>query len=104
MSAGQDEIELKFLCEPADLAVVLAAAPPGETHEKALVSTYYDTPQGDLRKARISLRIREGGGKRVQTLKRGDGFAREEHEQTITTDGLDLSLPALKDALPPAKR
>ncbi|MBP7701530.1 MAG: CHAD domain-containing protein [Phenylobacterium sp.] len=104
MSAGEDEIELKFLCEPADLAVVLAAAPHGETHEKALVSTYYDTPQGDLRKARISLRIREGGGKRVQTLKRGDGFAREEHEQAITTDGLDLGLPALKDALPPAKR
>ncbi len=104
MSAGEDEIELKFLCEPADLAVVLAAAPHGETYEKALVSTYYDTPQGDLRKARISLRIREGGGKRVQTLKRGDGFAREEHEQAITTDGLDLGFPALKDALPPAKR
>ena len=104
MSAGEDEIELKVLCEPADLPVVLAAAPPGETHEKALVSTYYDTPQGDLRKARISLRIREGGGKRVQTLKRGDGFAREEHEQEIATDGLDLSFPALKDALPPAKR
>jgi inorganic triphosphatase YgiF len=104
MSAGEDEIELKFLCEPADLAVVLAAAPPGETQEKALVSTYYDTPQGDLRKARISLRIREGGGKRVQTLKRGDGFAREEHEQVITSDRLDLAFPALKDALPPAKR
>jgi inorganic triphosphatase YgiF len=104
MSAGEDEIELKFLCEPADLAAVLAAAPPGETQEKALVSTYYDTPQGDLRKARISLRIREGGGKRVQTLKRGDGFAREEHEQTVSGDGLDLSLPALQDALSPAKR
>lgn len=104
MSAGEDEIELKFLCEPADLAVVLAAAPPGETQEKALVSTYYDTPQGDLRKARISLRIREGGGKRVQTLKRGDGFAREEHEQAISGEGLDLAFPALKDALPPAKR
>lgn len=104
MGAGEDEIELKFLCEPADLAVVLAAAPHGETHEKALVSTYYDTPQGDLRKARISLRIREGGGKRVQTLKRGDGFAREEHEQAIATDSLDLSFPALKEALSPAKR
>jgi inorganic triphosphatase YgiF len=104
MSAGEDEIELKFLCEPADLAAVLAAAPPGETYEKSLVSTYYDTPQGDLRKARISLRIREGGDKRVQTLKRGDGFAREEHEQPISGDSLDLGFPALKDALPPAKR
>ncbi|RYG05139.1 MAG: CYTH domain-containing protein, partial [Caulobacteraceae bacterium] len=61
MSAGEDEIELKFLCEPADLSAVLAAAPVGETYEKTLVSTYFDTPRGDLRQARISLRIREGG-------------------------------------------
>ena len=104
MSAGEDEIELKFLCEPADLAAVLAAAPVGETFEKTLVSTYFDTPQGDLRQARISLRIREGGAKRVQTLKRGDGFAREEHEKPIEGEGLDLTLGALKDALPAAKR
>ncbi|MET3526584.1 CYTH and CHAD domain-containing protein [Phenylobacterium koreense] len=104
MSAGEDEIELKFLCEPADLAVVLAAAPPGETSEKTLVSTYYDTSQGDLRRARISLRIREGGGKRVQTLKRGDGFAREEHEVKVEGPGLDLDLPALKEALTSTKR
>lgn len=104
MSAGEDEIELKFLCESADLTAVLAAAPPGETYEKTLVSTYFDTPQGDLRRARISLRIREGGSKKVQTLKRGDGFAREEHEKPIDGDGLDLTLPALKEALPAAKR
>ena len=104
MSAGEDEIELKFLCEPADLSAVLAAAPAGETFEKTLVSTYFDTPQGDLRQARISLRIREGGAKRVQTLKRGDGFAREEHEKPIEGEGLDLTLGALKDALPASKR
>jgi triphosphatase len=104
MSAGEDEIELKFLCEPADLAAVLAAAPAGETHERTLVSTYFDTPQGDLRQARISLRIREGGGARkVQTLKRGDGFAREEHEKDLAGETLDLTLPALKDALPAGK-
>lgn len=104
MSAGEDEIELKFLCEPADLSAVLAAAPEGETQEKSLVSTYFDTPQGDLRKARISLRIREGGGNKVQTLKRGDGFAREEYEQAVSGKGLDLTIKALKDALTPAKR
>ena len=103
MSAGEDEIELKFLCEPADLAAVLAAAPAGETFEKTLVSTYFDTPQGDLRQARISLRIREGGGKRVQTLKRGDGFARQEHEKPIEGEGLDLTLGALREALPASK-
>jgi len=84
--------------------VVLAAAPAAETYEKSLTSTYFDTPQGDLRRARISLRIREGGGKRVQTLKRGDGFAREEHEAEILSEGLNLDFPALKAALPPAKR
>jgi inorganic triphosphatase YgiF len=104
MSAGEDEIELKFLCEPADLSAVLAAAPNGEDQEKALLSTYFDTPEGDLRKARISLRIREGGDKRVQTLKRGDGFAREEHEQVLNGDRLDLSAAAVKSALSPAKR
>ena len=104
MSTGEDEIELKFLCEPADIVAVLAAAPLGETQDKLLVSTYYDTPQGDLRAMRISLRIREGGGKRVQTLKRGDGFAREEYEQTLEGEGLDLEVPVLKEVLAPAKR
>jgi len=100
MSAGEDEIELKFLCEPADLAAVLAAAPEGETQVRDLVSTYFDTPQGDLRGQRISLRIRAGGGKRVQTLKRGDGFAREEHEAALEGAELDLSMVALTNALP----
>lgn len=103
MNAGSAEIELKFLCEPADLAAVLSAAPPGETIEKDLVSTYFDTPQADLKAKRISLRIREGGGKKIQTLKRGNGFARDEHEQPV--DGaLDLSMAALKESLPPSKR
>ncbi|MDP3866988.1 CYTH and CHAD domain-containing protein [Phenylobacterium sp.] len=104
MHVAEDEIELKFLCEPVDLAAVLAAAPDGETQSKDLVSTYFDTPDGDLRKQRISLRIREGGGKRVQTLKRGDGFAREEHEATLDGPALDLAMPALKAALPRAAR
>ena len=104
MSAGEDEIELKFLCEPADIAAVLAAVPADDAQEKRLISTYYDTPQGDLRKARVSLRIREGGGKRVQTLKRGDGFAREEHERTLAGSTLDLDLAALKQVLPASGR
>lgn len=104
MNPGSAEIELKFLCEPADLDAVLAAAPEGETVRKDLVSTYFDTPQADLKAKRISLRIREGGGKRIQTLKRGDGFAREEHEQAVENGSLDLSMGALKEALPAGKR
>ncbi|MFN3512629.1 MAG: CHAD domain-containing protein [Phenylobacterium sp.] len=104
MDVGSAEIELKFLCEPSDLEAVLAAAPDGETVRKDLVSTYFDTPQEDLRAKRISLRIRESGGKRVQTLKRGDGFAREEYEKVLDGEELDLAMTALSEALSPSKR
>ncbi len=71
---------------------------------RSLVSTYYDTPDKRLGSAHISLRIREGGGKRVQTLKRGEGFTREEHEGPAPAEGLDLTVPALRKALSPAQR
>lgn len=94
-----DEIELKFLADPKDVEAVLAAAPQGEDREKELVSTYYDTPAGDLRQAGVSLRIRRHGEQRIQTLKRGDGFAREEHEVEVPGDRLDLSMAALHECL-----
>lgn len=104
MDPGSAEIELKFLCEPADLAAVLAAAPSGDTVTKHMVSTYFDTPAADLKAKRISLRIRENKGKRIQTLKRGNGFARDEFEQPVPDEALDLTMGALKEALTPAKR
>lgn len=102
MSAA-DEIELKFLADPKDVDAVLAAAPAGEEREQELVSTYFDTPEGDLRQAGVSLRIRRHGEKRIQTLKRGDGFAREEHEAEVPADQLDLSMRALHECLPAEK-
>lgn len=102
LSGPDREIELKFLCEPRDLDALLAAAPAGLTEEKALRATYFDTPDGRLRARRISLRVRESGGKSVQTLKRGDGFGREEYEQRV--EALDLDMPALKKALPGLRR
>lgn len=101
---GADEIELKFLCEPQDVPALLAAAPVGQAETKALTAIYFDTPDSRLRDAHISLRLRESGGKRVQTLKRGDGFAREEHEARIFGEALDLTMPAVKAALKPAQR
>lgn len=98
-----DEIELKFLADPKDVDAVLAAAPEGEDREQELVSTYYDTPAGDLRQAGVSLRIRRHGDQRIQTLKRGDGFAREEHEVEVPRDRLDLSMRALHECLAPEK-
>ena len=101
---GADEIELKFLCEPQDVTALLAAAPAGVAETKHLTAVYFDTPDGHLKAAHISLRLRESNGKRIQTLKRGDGFAREEHEAKVTGDTLNLSMPAVKAALKPAQR
>lgn len=101
---GADEIELKFLCEPQDVTALLAAAPMGLVETKHLTAVYFDTPDSRLRAAHISLRLRESHGKRVQTLKRGDGFAREEHEAKIAGETLDLTMPAVKAALKPAQR
>ena len=101
---ASEEIELKFLCEPRDLDAILAAAPGDGLETRTLVSTYYDTPDNTLSRAHISLRLRDGGSKRVQTLKRGEGFSREEHEGPAPAKGLDLTVPALKRALKPAQR
>lgn len=101
---GADEIELKFLCEPQDVVALLAAAPEGAAETKHLTAVYFDTPDGRLKAAHVSLRLRESNGKRVQTLKRGDGFAREEHEARVAGDTLDLTMPAVKTALKPAQR
>jgi len=98
------EIELKFLCEPADLDAVLAAAPGEGAQIQRLNATYFDTPDQLLAKARISLRLRDEDGRRVQTLKRGEGFSREEHEAPAPDEGLDLGMPALRKALTGAQR
>ena len=98
------EIELKFLCAPEDLGRVLAAAPDGDDDTRELISVYFDTPDRDLQKAGASLRVRESRGQRVQTLKRGDGLAREEHEAPIFGDAPDPSLGPLPDLLPDGVR
>ena len=100
MKAAAREIELKFACGPDDLAAVLASAPAGDDETRELISVYFDTPDLVLQKAGASLRVREHKGKRVQTLKRGQGLVREEHEAPI--DGLapDPALEPLPSLLP----
>jgi inorganic triphosphatase YgiF len=100
MPPQPQEIELKFLCAPDDLGRVLAAAPEGQDDCHELISVYFDTPGLDLQKAGASLRVRESQGRRVQTLKRGDGLAREEYESPIAGDAPDPSLAPLPDLLP----
>lgn len=92
------EIELKFICAPEDLGRVMAAAPAGDDEARELISVYFDTPDLALQRAGASLRVRESKGQRVQTLKRGDGLAREEHETPISGAAPDPSL--LPDLLP----
>jgi len=94
------EIELKFACGPQDLAAVLAAAPAGDDETRELISVYFDTPELTLQKAGASLRVREDKGKRIQTLKRGQGLVREEHESPIEGLAPDPALEPLPSLLP----
>ncbi len=95
------EIELKFHCAPDDLAAVLAAAPAGDDEVRELISVYFDTPDRALERAGVSLRVRESGGRRIQTLKRGKGLTREEHEQPVEGFAPDPSAAPLREVLPP---
>lgn len=94
------EIELKFACGPGDLAAVLAAAPAGDDETRELISVYFDTPDLTLQKAGASLRVREHLGRRTQTLKRGQGLVREEHEAPIEGLAPDPALAPLPSMLP----
>ena len=98
------EVELKFLCAPGDLGAVLAAAPEGDEESRELISVYFDTPDLALQKAGVSLRVRESKGGRVQTLKRGEGLSREEHEAPLAGVEPDPELGPLKALLPEGGR
>ncbi len=100
MNDADREIELKFACGPDDLAAVLAAAPPGDDESRELISVYFDTPDRALQKAGASLRVREHEGKRVQTLKRGEGLDREEYETPIESLAPDPELGPLPSLTP----
>lgn len=100
-----DEIELKLaLGAEAPEALRrhprLAGLVPTLTR---LGNTYYDTPEGELERARMALRLRRAGDRLLQTLKtRGQGggglSTRGEWEWELPGPGLDL--PGLA-ALPP---
>ena len=92
------EIELKLEFDPAD-AARLASHPalragPAPQEEHQLISTYFDTPDGALRKAGVYLRVRESGGHIVQTIKTAksetDLIERLEWEREITSRNPDL--------------
>jgi inorganic triphosphatase YgiF len=88
---GPREIELKLEFDPADAARIAshpaleASLTPPE--EQELVSLYYDTDDLALRKAGVFLRVRDCGGRFVQTIKAADSeaelFERFEWEQEL---------------------
>lgn len=92
-----DEVELKFDVEPASVARLraapaLAAAEARSEHSESL---YFDTADGALRGAGVSLRVRRSGGRIVQAAKRKKSnpaglFVREEWEAEVSRFALDL--------------
>jgi triphosphatase len=92
------ETELKFEVSPRDLHKLAATRSLQRTDgqpakHKYLVSTYFDTPKQMLRQNGISLRVRQSGKKRVQTIKTtsdGVSFRRGEWERKVDSDQPDL--------------
>jgi triphosphatase len=112
------EVELKLDCAGPDLTV-LAAHPrlqeAGPSERELLVTTYYDTPDRDLRRAGLTLRVRAQGGRHLQTVKAGGGdvglFDRAEWETEIAGDTPDAKAwagtaaePVLREAEAPLER
>jgi triphosphatase len=109
------EVELKLEIPPAEAARIAShpalAASVTPPEEQTLVSTYFDTPNGALHEAGVYLRIRDSGGRYVQTIKTakasGDIFERSEWEQPLSGRTLDLDAikgTALETLLTPEVR
>ncbi|RWL78766.1 MAG: inorganic triphosphatase [Mesorhizobium sp.] len=67
-------------------------------------SIYFDTPDWDLSKRGLSLRIRQSGNERIQTVKVGNGaaagpFKREEFEQPVAGEVPTLDDPNVQELL-----
>lgn len=96
IASGGDEVELKLELDACDVEALLGAPVLAgvEATEREQVSTYFDTPDGSLRAAGLSLRVRRMGDHYVQTLK-ADGvgaglFARPEWEREVPDERPDL--------------
>lgn len=101
------EIELKFSCDPARLSEV-ANVPIISEHARGagtnvdLKAIYYDTPDFDLRKSDLALRVRSDGSRCVMTLKSGapkNGKALMRDEWSVSVPAMEPDLAALSQVL-----
>ncbi len=99
------EVELKLALAPQGPATLLQhphlASHPAR--KQSLTNTYFDTPQGDLAKARIALRLRQVDGQVLQTVKtagQGGGGLSQRQEWEWQVAGPELDLASLAE-LPP---
>ena len=97
------ELEIKLTLHPQQIpqavAWLLAQPQASEGGRKRLVNTYYDTPSNDLNGQRIALRLRQAGGRNIQTLKTQGEFVngahkRDEWEWEVPGPNLRLGLLA----------
>ncbi|EFO32541.1 chad domain-containing protein [Roseibium sp. TrichSKD4] len=105
MSKSTKEIELKLEVTEETIAILKKAGVPAgfsasRATTKNLHSIYFDTPDLDLRRAKISLRIRKVGRTWLQTVKIGTGVSGGlsspiEIEQRVAGEALELD--ALED-------
>lgn len=79
------ELEIKLSVAQSELDHALAwllDQPNTQRHDTLqLANTYYDTPQGDLNRQKIALRIRRMGDQYIQTLKTRGEFVNGAHQR-----------------------
>ncbi|HEX9159587.1 MAG TPA: CHAD domain-containing protein [Rhizomicrobium sp.] len=94
------ETELKLIASPRTLAKLpnlpwLREMACGRGKKEKLVSVYFDTPDCELERRHVALRIRRQSGRRIQTIKtETDGagpLSRGEWEQTVANGRPDLA-------------
>lgn len=106
MAPPPREVELKLALSPADVPYLqrhprVRRLAVGRAVTRTLHSVYFDTPDLDLHRRRIGLRVRDGDGKRVQTLETGElcvGGLFERGELESPLDGQAPDLAAIPDA------
>ena len=97
------EIELKLLLAPGDAALLrahplLAQYAQGAPQQLAMHDIYFDTPDLQLCRQQAGLRVRQVGGRWVQTLKAGgssEGGLHSRHEWESEVAGPQADLDAL---------